>query len=99
MGDLARRDWAALQTVLQGPIGVARVLGMQPVGPALADRVKLDPLDQASGAERFISCGVEEVDASVYFCNILGYSGRRRLKDRVNLPAIEYWRATLQRLF
>ena len=61
MGDLGRRDRAALQTVLQGPVGVARVLGMQPVGPALADRVKLDPLHEASRAEDAGFRGVEEV--------------------------------------
>jgi hypothetical protein len=42
MGDVGRRDRAALQPVLQGAIGVAGMLGMEPVGPALADRVELD---------------------------------------------------------
>ena len=61
MGDFARRDRPALQAVLQGAIGVARMLGMEPVGSTLAERIELDPLHQPSGAKRTGFGGVEEV--------------------------------------
>ena len=61
MGDLGRGDRAALQTVLQSAIGVARMLGMEPVGPALADRVELDPLHQPPCAEDAGLGRIEEV--------------------------------------
>ena len=61
MGDLGRGDRAALQPVLQGAIGIARMFGMEPIGPALADRIELDPLHQTSVAQGAGFRGVEEV--------------------------------------
>ena len=61
MGDLGRRDRTALQPVLQCAIGVARMLGMQPIGPALADRVELDTLHETPRTDGTGFRGVEEV--------------------------------------
>src|SRR5690606_36263519 len=61
MRDLARRDRPALQAVLQCAEGVAGMLGVEPVGPAPAERIELDPLHEAARTERAGFGGVEEV--------------------------------------
>jgi hypothetical protein len=61
MGDIGRRDRARSEPTVQRTPRVARVLGMEPVGPSLADRVELDPLHQPPGAEGAGFRGIEEI--------------------------------------
>ena len=45
MGNLGRRNRAAVEPTAQGTMGIAGVFLVQPVSTAFADRVELDPLD------------------------------------------------------